>query len=81
MSYDLAVWEGPPSADDSEALVTHRQLLDRWQDEGVVEAIRARMRGEKTAYDPTSAIEDYVVGWSNVGLTSLRRYRRGESMG
>jgi hypothetical protein len=62
MSYDLAVWEGPPPADDADALATYRQLMDRWQDEGVVEAIRARMKGEKTAYDPTPAIEKYVAG-------------------
>lgn len=61
MSYDLAVWEGPPPADDAEALATYLQLLDKWQDEGVVEAIHAKMRGEQTAYDPTPAISAYVA--------------------
>jgi hypothetical protein len=61
VSYDLAVWEGPAPANDTEALATYRQLLERWQDEGVVEAIHAKMRGEQTAYDPTPAIAAYVA--------------------
>jgi hypothetical protein len=60
MSYDLAVWEGPPPTDDAAALATYRQLMEQWQDEGVVEAIHAKMRGEQTAYDPTPAIAAYV---------------------
>jgi hypothetical protein len=35
--------------------------LEKWQDEGVVEAIHAKMRGEQTAYDPTPAIAEYVA--------------------
>lgn len=61
MSYDLAVWEGPPPADNAAALATYRELLEQWQDEGVVETIRAKMRGEQTAYDPTPAIAAYVA--------------------
>jgi hypothetical protein len=61
VSYDLAVWEGSRPADDAAALVTYRELLERWQDEGVVEAVHAKMRGEQTAYDPTPAIAAYVA--------------------
>jgi hypothetical protein len=61
VSYDLAVWEGSRPADDAAALATYRDLLERWQDEGVVEAIHAKMRGEQTAYDPTPAIAAYVA--------------------
>jgi hypothetical protein len=61
VTYDLAVWEGPPPTDDAAALATYRQLLQQWQHEGVVEAIHAKMRGEQTAYDPTPAIAAYVA--------------------
>jgi hypothetical protein len=57
----FAVWEGLPPTDDAAALATYRQLLEQWQDEGVVEAIHAKMRGEQTAYDPTPAIAAYVA--------------------
>ncbi len=61
VSFDLAVWEGPPPADDAAALGTYRQLMEQWNDEGAVEAIHAKMRGEQTAYDPTPAIAAYVA--------------------
>src|SRR5262249_10812846 len=71
MSYDLAVWEGPAPASNAAALATYRELMDRWQDEGVVDAIRAKMRGEPTAYDPTRAIAGYVSEllrrWPDIG--------------
>jgi hypothetical protein len=62
MSYDLAVWEGPAPADDAAALVTYRQLIEHWHDNGLVDAVHARMRGKATAYDATPAIARYVAG-------------------
>ena len=61
MSYDLAVWEGPPPADDAEASRTYRQLMDHWNGEGAVEAIQAKTSGEQTPFDPTPAIAAYVA--------------------
>jgi hypothetical protein len=80
VSYDLAVWEGAPPADNGAALATYRELLARWQDAGVVEAIHARMRGEATPYDPTPAIANYVDGllqrWPDIGALEVEEVSR-----
>jgi hypothetical protein len=66
---------GCGSASDAVALDTYKQLLERWQDEGVVDAIHARMRGEVTDYDPTPPIARYVAGllrhWPDIGKTDV----------
>jgi hypothetical protein len=61
MSYDLAVWEGPAPASDTDAFATYRALIEQWHERpDRAEEYMRRLRGEPTGSSATPAVSAYV---------------------